>query len=294
MSGVIQFIDNSDGTCSVNGKLSHMPLKVALNIEIMEFGDFSSLAVEYPDYNSLGSRYMPIGSYQNNLTTSEAFKFNLTLQYPSRSMPLSELTGRAIIVTLPNGDLLAYGLLVNETFSQNGSLKLGNAQAVAICENFASTITYRAIFFLEQSNDKVTFNGMLRTSVQMEEDDELIISLNHREAFDIDFESAYTPGAENKDFNKFMHPCYVINKETVDNQDWIVGRNLFMFGQHDLYNTKILDTSTCHIGVRNPSYRVSDESFCFTEIELNGHQSLKRYTAETVINFLVIGFGKIP
>ena len=63
MSGVIQFIDNLDGSCSVNAKLSHMPLKVPLNIDITEFGDFSSLAVEYPDYNSLGSRYLPIGSY---------------------------------------------------------------------------------------------------------------------------------------------------------------------------------------------------------------------------------------
>jgi hypothetical protein len=31
-----------------------MPLKEEIEVKIMQYGDLSSLAVEYPDYNSLG------------------------------------------------------------------------------------------------------------------------------------------------------------------------------------------------------------------------------------------------
>ena len=56
----------------------------------------------------------------------------------------------------------------------------------------------------------------MRTSAQMEEEDELVISLNLREPFDLDFESSYSQNEEEHSFTKWMHPCYKINEETVD------------------------------------------------------------------------------
>lgn len=50
----------------------------------------------------------------------------------------------------------------------------------------------------------------------MEEQDELIVSLNYRKSFDLDFESLYTKAEEDHSFYKFMNPCYKINEETVD------------------------------------------------------------------------------
>lgn len=49
----------------------------------------------------------------------------------------------------------------------------------------------------------------------MEDEDELILSLNYREAFDLDFDNAYETGEE--DYFRFLHPCYKIKEETVDN-----------------------------------------------------------------------------
>ena len=63
----------------------------------------------------------------------------------------------------------------------------------------------------------------------MEEQDELIISLNSKENFDLDINDAYPEGDEN-DYFKYLRPCYIIEEETVDKQDWIVGRSLAMYG----------------------------------------------------------------
>ena len=43
----------------------------------------------------------------------------------------------------------------------------------------------------------------------MDEEDELIITLNFKEAFDIDFSDAYEEG-NNKDYYKYLRPCYKI------------------------------------------------------------------------------------
>jgi hypothetical protein len=82
-----------------------------------------------------------------------------------------------LIVTSKDGDLITYGILTNDTkiFKPAHTNPL---HAIAVCENQKSTIIYRSIFDLTQSQDKVTFSGLLRTSTKMEDDDELIISLN--------------------------------------------------------------------------------------------------------------------
>lgn len=51
----------------------------------------------------------------------------------------------------------------------------------------------------------------------MNADDKLMISLNGKENFDIDFESAYTQEGEQpkEDFFNYWHPCYKLNAETV-------------------------------------------------------------------------------
>ncbi len=85
----------------------------------MQYGDLSSLAVEYPDYNSLGDTFYAIHKMKNNLTTSESLRFSKYLKLSAgKTQKLSDLAGRAIIVTL-NKDLIAYGIIINETSSPN-------------------------------------------------------------------------------------------------------------------------------------------------------------------------------
>jgi hypothetical protein len=43
-----------DGVLQVNIAFNFIPIDSTLKIKVMEYGDFSSLLVEYPDYNSLG------------------------------------------------------------------------------------------------------------------------------------------------------------------------------------------------------------------------------------------------
>lgn len=48
----------------------------------MEFGDFSSLAVEYPDYNSLGVPLQILDSRVYTMITSESTKHNKIVPFP--------------------------------------------------------------------------------------------------------------------------------------------------------------------------------------------------------------------
>ena len=51
----------------------------------------------------------------------------------------------------------------------------------------------------------------------MEDDDELIISLNYEQAFDLDFDNAYEKTDEEDNYYNFQYPCYKIKEETVTN-----------------------------------------------------------------------------
>ena len=55
----------------------------------------------------------------------------------------------------------------------------------------------------------------------MADDDEMVLSLNGKSLFDIDFETAYTNSTglaqQKEDFFNYWHPCYKINVETVPN-----------------------------------------------------------------------------
>jgi hypothetical protein len=64
----------------------------------------------------------------------------------------------------------------------------------------------------------------------MNNDDKMIIDVNGGRKFDIDFESAYGEGkSKGDDLFQYWHPCYVINEETVESQDTILGRKLEMY-----------------------------------------------------------------
>lgn len=66
-----------------------------------------------------------------------------------------------------------------------------------------------------------------------------------------------------------------------------------MFGQHEDFGAKILETSTCHIGIRNPDFRISDERFCKTPLETSNPASLRKFSQGIVVNFFIIGFSKV-
>ena len=57
----------------------------------------------------------------------------------------------------------------------------------------------------------------------MGEDDKMIISVNEGKQFDIDFESIYQGDPTQENYFEYWHPCYVINEETVERQDPILG-----------------------------------------------------------------------
>ena len=67
-----------------------------------------------------------------------------------------------------------------------------------------------------------------------------------------------------------------------------------MYGQSEVYHKKNLDDSNCHIGLKNPDFRLSDERFCQTGLTFGYKENLgtKRYTLSSVVNFFIIGFGK--
>lgn len=48
----------------------------------MEYGDLSSLAVEYPDYNSLGSSIVTVYKTKSTVTTTESTKLSEAYFYP--------------------------------------------------------------------------------------------------------------------------------------------------------------------------------------------------------------------
>lgn len=67
----------------------------------------------------------------------------------------------------------------------------------------------------------------------MHDKDQLIISLNGKDKFDIAFEDAYlnqTSLTSREDFFNSWHPCYRLNFETITNQDYMIGHSLEMYG----------------------------------------------------------------
>ncbi|CDW79494.1 zinc carboxypeptidase family protein [Stylonychia lemnae] len=295
ISGIYQLTQTGPYELTVNGQLSDLPLYMQLEIQIMEYGDLSSLAVEYPDYNSLGKSILSLYTIENFSINKESNKFSQKFEFPQNITKMSDLAGRAIAITQAK-DLVAYGILANETKVGNDSnlYTLGKqANSVAVCENLLSAIHYRAVFQLQQKDDKVSFSGLLRTSTRMEDENELILSINYKQSFDLDFNSAYKHDLNEKDQYE-EHPCYVLDHEQIENQDWIIGRDLMMYGQHESYNTKILETSKCHIGLQNPDFRISDERFCKTELDQSkiGHP-LKKYTLTSLINGFIAGLSKL-
>jgi hypothetical protein len=59
---------------------------------------------------------------------------------------------------------------------------------------------------------------------------------------------------------------------------------------YDLPLIRILDPSTCVIGLVNPRYRVSDESFC--RQSLTREQAVvRKYTLMAVVNFFIFGIS---
>lgn len=54
ITGIMQFVEDESKGINMNAQLTYLPLLEEIEVKIMEYGDLSSLAVEYPDYNSLG------------------------------------------------------------------------------------------------------------------------------------------------------------------------------------------------------------------------------------------------
>lgn len=50
-----------------------------IEVKLMEYGDLSSLAVEYPDYNSLGQPLISLHKMTSTITTTESTKISSTL-----------------------------------------------------------------------------------------------------------------------------------------------------------------------------------------------------------------------
>lgn len=67
-------------------------------------------------------------------------------------------------------------------------------------------------------------------------DDKMIISVNEGRQFDIDFESIYQGDPSQENYFEYWHPCYVINEETVEKQDPILGQDLVMYGVSSTYD----------------------------------------------------------
>jgi hypothetical protein len=66
LSGVISLIDKNreNGELTVNILFNYIPVDTLLKVKLMEYGDFSSLIVEYPDYNSLGKVMKVLHEFQ--------------------------------------------------------------------------------------------------------------------------------------------------------------------------------------------------------------------------------------
>lgn len=53
-----------------------------VEVKLMKYGDLSSLAVEYPDYNSLGATIASIQRIQVTHMAAESYKFQERIQLP--------------------------------------------------------------------------------------------------------------------------------------------------------------------------------------------------------------------
>ena len=129
-----------------------MPNQDELELRVMEYGDMSSLVVEYPDYNSFGLPLISLGKSSGSGSWSTDFqKFQSTVALPLSSSSIGNLAGRAIIVTMKDGDLVAFGIIVNETLQHTPGGPAQLVNGVAMCENMQSTLQYRAFFTLSQT-----------------------------------------------------------------------------------------------------------------------------------------------
>lgn len=128
--------------------MNHLPINIEYDVKLMEYGDLSSLVVEYPDYNSMGSVLAKVGTVKQTGMSAEAVKIEYRLKLPKTVSSFNDLAGRAIIVTTKDGDLVAYGVLINELSSAG---QLQRVKGVAVCENLASTVRYKAYFTLSQA-----------------------------------------------------------------------------------------------------------------------------------------------
>ena len=115
MTGIFTFIPKDNGKFTMNGQLNHLPSRNELEFKLMEFGDLRSLAVEYPDYNSLGNVMLTIDKVRTTMSNKPT-KYSYTKSLPSSIPNFSDLAGRALIITMRN-DLIAYGIIANESDS---------------------------------------------------------------------------------------------------------------------------------------------------------------------------------
>jgi hypothetical protein len=61
-----------------------MPNEDDLEVKVMEYGDMSSLVVEYPDYNSFGLPMITLGKTKGNgFYSTEYIRFHEQLTLPS-------------------------------------------------------------------------------------------------------------------------------------------------------------------------------------------------------------------
>ena len=74
-----------------------------------------------------------------------------------------------------------------------------------------------------------------------------------------------------------------------------MGRTVEMYASNDRYaigtqnSVKILEPTKCHIGLANPSYRISDESFCRLPMKLTSVEA--KYNVVALANFYIFGIG---
>ena len=83
LSGVISLIDKNreNGELTVNILFNYIPVDTLLKVKLMQYGDFSSLIVEYPDYNSLGKVMKVLHEFQTpKYMVNEALKFQVNLK----------------------------------------------------------------------------------------------------------------------------------------------------------------------------------------------------------------------
>lgn len=107
--------NKEDGELTVNILLNYVPMDTFLKIKLMEYGDFSSLVVEYPNYNSLGNILKTLHEFRSpKYYVNEAKKVQVEYKL-DKGLILADLIGRAIIVTKADGDLVSYGILANKT-----------------------------------------------------------------------------------------------------------------------------------------------------------------------------------